>query len=221
MGFVVGSLRCGSSDRGQRGRVICEVAGGERVKVSRREVLFGAAGLVSLSVGGEVLAEEETSELVWKGPSSLGYTFKYPPAWTATKKQIKTHASEVLVVKDGTSAQVGLVVDPVKINSLKEFGSPEQVADKVLGVEKKKDGTLSVRTLALGSFDRDGLTYYDIEYEVENTRGMKRYISRLTINDKNLYVFTGQAKIADFSSSEAELRKVLSSLYVKKSYNNS
>lgn len=68
--------------------------------------------------------------------------YRYPPEWTATKKQIKTHVSEVLVVKDGTSAQVGLVVDPVKINSLKEFGSPEQVADKVLGVEKKKDGTL-------------------------------------------------------------------------------
>mmetsp|Transcript_10829 Transcript_10829/g.45100 ORF Transcript_10829/g.45100 Transcript_10829/m.45100 type:complete len:144 (-) Transcript_10829:2469-2900(-) len=142
MGFVVGSLGCGSSVRGHRGRVICEVGGGERVKVSRREVLFGAAGLVSLAVGGEVLAEEETPELVWKGPSSLGYSFKYPPEWTATKKQIKTHVSEVLVVKDGTSAQVGLVVDPVKINSLKEFGSPEQVADKVLGVEKKKDGTL-------------------------------------------------------------------------------
>lgn len=34
----------------------------------------------------------------------------------------------------------GVVVDPVKINKLEDFGTAEVVAEKVLNVEKKKDG---------------------------------------------------------------------------------
>lgn len=81
------------------------------------------------------------------GPLSLGYSFAYPTTWSAAKKPIKTHLSEVIVsAPKGSSASVGLVVDgPLKIGSIEEFGTPDVVGAKVLALERKKDSTKDVR----------------------------------------------------------------------------
>lgn len=53
---------------------------------------------------------------------------------------------------------VGVVVNPVKIRSLEEFGTRENVADRLLAAERAKESTLNVeidrsysRTLSSGS----------------------------------------------------------------------
>lgn len=53
---------------------------------------------------------------------------------------------------------VGVVINPVKVRSLEEFGTREKVADRLLSAEREKESTLNVeidrsysRTLSSGS----------------------------------------------------------------------
>mmetsp|Transcript_11792 Transcript_11792/g.35963 ORF Transcript_11792/g.35963 Transcript_11792/m.35963 type:complete len:228 (-) Transcript_11792:1027-1710(-) len=226
MAFV-GSVGCA---RVQRRAVVCSAEGSERDNVqsqSRRAVLRTGLSLLPLPIfvltgTQDSFADVQTETLpeTWKGPQDLGFKFSYPSGWIAEKKKIKTHSSEVLVKKENSSARVGLVVDPVKINTLTEFGAPDDVAKKVLGVESKKEGTKRIDTIQTQLFQKDGLTWYEVEYEVENKRGAYHYIADMVINDKNLYVMTAQSKIDEFPMREAILREILNSFNVKPSYNN-
>jgi hypothetical protein len=154
-----------------------------------------------------------TRQLVeYHGPVSLGYSFSYPAkGWSVKKKPIKTHMSEVLLQMSSgpASTSAGVTVDAVKISDIKEFGSPDEVGDKVVKLEKRKDNVLDASLRSAAKADAGDLTYYVLEYTVESGRGLKTYLAKATITGGNLFVFTAQAKSADF---EGEAGLILSAM---------
>ena len=93
-------------------------------------------------------------------------------------------------------------MDPVKINSLEEFGTPEQVAERVLAVERTRDGVKSVTlrqvpapcipsrlrrahashhstarhpTAPQVASEPGPPSYYVVEYLTDSSRGIKVY----------------------------------------------
>ena len=62
-------------------------------------------------------------------------------------QQIMIYAgADVLFV--GKGADVGVTVSPIRINSLREFGTVEAVGDRLLGAEKAKAGPWLMHALA-------------------------------------------------------------------------
>lgn len=139
-------------------------------------------------------------------------TFAYPEDFVVTSKPLKTHLVERNVKSEtirGFSA--GLAVDPIKLASLEAFGTPEYVGDRVVDVERRKDGVLEVKLLGTGATREDGVSYYTIEYTSESTRGNNHIISTVAVRNNKLYVFTTQSKQADFEALESSLREMASS----------
>lgn len=136
------------------------------------------------------------------------------------KKPIRTHLSEVIVTDPNNSyTSAGIVVDAVKIDAIDNFGTPELVADRVVSMETKKDSVNSAFVHSAKSFVNADLTYYVLDYTVDSSRGVKRYLAKATVTARNLYVFTAQTKAENFdSSTEQVLSKMLQSFTVVKQY---
>nr|CAN63668.1 hypothetical protein VITISV_011517 [Vitis vinifera] len=85
---------------------------------------------------------------------------------------------------------VGVVVSPVRLESLKQFGSPQFVADKVIQAEKRKESTKDVELIGVAErSSQGGLQVYEFEYIIDSTRGgMKRIFSAAFVNSKKLYL---------------------------------
>lgn len=169
-----------------------------------------------------VMAEEgDVAAAEWQvaGVAEAAYTFQHPPGFVPYSKPLKTHLSELNLKCDGVRGYVvGVAVDPVKLASLESFGDPAFVADKIIGVERKKDGVLSADLLG-SSADKDtaGKTYYEVEYASENVHsGLNHYISRIAIQDEKLYVFTAQSKEKDYSPERAgEMKRIVKSFQLR------
>ncbi len=98
----------------------------------------------------------------------------------------------------------------MRINNIREFATADGLAEKVLAVEKAKDGVFEVEKIAASEFlipiitqeknDKNDmntevlLPVYDIEYKVDSSRGENYYDIRTTIFDKKLYILTCQSK---------------------------
>ncbi len=207
-------------------------AGGTASAVSRRSVL---QGVVALSVSGPLLvaqipafaegaveADETEDFAEYRGPLSLGFSFRYPADWNVKKKPIKTHLSEVIVSSNkAASTSAGLVVDMVKINSIENFGTAQDVGKKVVDLEMKKDSVSNAQLLSSMAEKKDpnGLTYYLVDYTVESSRGAKHYLAKATITAQQLYVFTAQSKTDDFEGeTETILKRMVDSFTVKPQY---
>jgi PsbP len=157
----------------------------------------------------------------YRGPLSLGFSFKYPAdGWIVKKKPIKTHMAEILVASTASgrsSSSAGVTVDAVKIGKVEEFGTAEEVGAKVVAVEQKKDSVMTATLVSADADEKDGLTYYVVEYTVDGGRGLKRFVAKVTITGGNLYVFTAQAKQADFDGSDGlVLEQMVESFHVTK-----
>ena len=190
---------------------------------SRRSFLKSAVALVSISsipVTHRAFAEPDLELVSYKGPISLGFSFSYPPQWPVKKKPIKTHLSEVLVSNpDDSSTTAGIVVDAVKIDSIDNFGTPQAVGDKVVQIESKKDNVNSAKVVSATSFTKDRLLYYLIDYVVDSSRGIKRYVAKVTVTGKQLYVFTVQAKVDNFEGdTKSTLSRMVESFNVVPQY---
>lgn len=181
---------------------VASLAVGESPATRRRCLQAVAA----LNVG---VARAEDAELLTS--ASGDFEFRYPATYAIKSKPVKTHLEEV-IVKSG-KRQIGVVVDPIKIDSLEDFGSPEFVGNRVVQAEKRRDGVtdatlLDARRLADGT--------YRIDYTNQSTRGDTRYLSRIAVANGRLYVMTCQAKIDDFAVAESGLRLGLDSFVVRK-----
>lgn len=53
-------------------------------------------------------------------------------------------------------------MDPVKIESLEKFGTPDEVGARVMRVEQGKDGTLDTKLLAATSEKQGDLSLYTL-----------------------------------------------------------
>lgn len=122
----------------------------------------------------------------------FGYTITPPPSFTTSNKPLKTHLDEINFSGDVRGYTLGVTVDPVRIKSIREFGTPEEVAARVVTAELNRDGVFEV-TLAKDPVE-DASGCYDIEYISDGKRGIKRFVTRIYIRDGFLYVLTAQSK---------------------------
>ncbi|GJN02899.1 hypothetical protein PR202_ga20290 [Eleusine coracana subsp. coracana] len=116
-----------------------------------------------------------------------GFTLLKPASWSKVEKAGAT----ALFQQEGKgSNNIGVVVNPVRLNSLTEFGTPQFVADRLLQAEKKKESTKSAEVTCVGERSgHDGLKVYEIEYTLDSTRGgMKRIFTAAFVASKKLYL---------------------------------
>jgi len=116
---------------------------------------------------------------------------------------------------------VGYTEDPVKINNIKDFTTPQGLSEKVSNVEKSKEGVFEVDVISYREnttpvSSNGNFPSYDLEYKIDSryylllillmlmlllllllfniSRGKNHYVIRSTVVDKKLYVFTAQCK---------------------------
>ncbi|XP_047067425.1 psbP domain-containing protein 2, chloroplastic-like [Lolium rigidum] len=116
-----------------------------------------------------------------------GFTLLKPASWPKVEKAGAT----ALFQQEGKgSNNIGVVVSPVRLSSLTDFGTPQFVADRLLQAEKKKESTKSAEVISTGERSgHDGLTVYEIEYSLDSTRGgMKRIFTAAFVASRKLYL---------------------------------
>ena len=141
--------------------------------------------------------------------AALGVRLAYPADWAAAPKPVKTHQYEALLEAPAPrGVKLGLTVDPVKIDSLEQFGTLATVTDRVLTVEEGRDGVTDVKLRGAAEERPAGTLYYAITYEVTSSRGKKVYLCRYAIARGRLFVLQLQAP-ADTWDADAGVRDAL------------
>jgi len=136
------------------------------------------------------------------------FTFRYPESFKVSEKMlgltVKTHEYEVFLKSEYVKGfNAGVTVDKVKIKDIREFSSPVDLAARVIDVEKKKDADWYIieprRTKVLDAVQQESSPIsYILNYQVDSSRGFKRYIVKTAVNNKMLYVFTVQCNEESF-----------------------
>uniref|UniRef100_A0A0F7CYP3 PsbP domain-OEC23 like protein n=1 Tax=Pelargonium fulgidum TaxID=73198 RepID=A0A0F7CYP3_9ROSI len=132
-------------------------------------------------------AYAEELELQRYTDSNEGFTLLIPSSFNKVEKAGAT----VLFEEEGKgSNNVGVVVNPVRLSSLGEFGTPEFVVEKLIQAEKRKESTKDAEVIGVAERSgQGGLQVYEFEYKVDSTRGgMKRIFSAAFVASKKLYL---------------------------------
>ena len=132
----------------------------------------------------------------------FSYTVTPPPSFVASNKPLKTHLDEInFAPPDVRGYTLGITVDPVRISSIQQFGTPEEVAARVVTAEVNRDGVFEV-TLAKDPKEdvASGGGGYDIEYISDGKRGRKRFVTRIYVRGGFLYVLTVQSKESEYDA---------------------
>ena len=165
-----------------------------------------AAALATPQPRAAPLAPPGAAELA---DAALGFRLAYPADWSAAPKPVKTHQYEALLEAPAPrGVKLGLTVDPVKIDSLEQFGTLATVTDRVLTVEEGRDGVTDVKLRGAAEERPAGTLYYAIVYEVTSSRGKKVYLCRYAIARGRLFVLQLQAP-ADTWDADAGVRDAL------------
>lgn len=115
-----------------------------------------------------------------------GFSLLKPSNWN---KVDKAGATVLFEDPDVRTNSIGVVVNPVRISSLKDFGTPQDVADKLLQAERKKPSTNDVQLIRIEERAIHGdIPLYELEYSLDSTRGIKRVLSAVTVASKKLYL---------------------------------
>lgn len=154
-------------------------------------------------------AQASTDEVFVKTTADFSYAISPPPSFDVTNKPLKTHLEEVNFVSSSTKGyQFGVTVDPVRINSLKEFGTPEEVAARVVVAEVNRDGVFDV-TLVNDPVETNGS--YLLNYLSQGKRGDKHFVCKIEVLKNKLYVLTAQAKEENYADVKDELMATVNS----------
>ena len=111
-------------------------------------------------------------------------------------------------------------MDPVRINNIRDFTTPDGLAEKVLNVERSKDGVFEVEKVASSETnlpigeEKKLIPAYDIEYKVDSSRGKNHYDIRTTVHDKKLYILTCQCKESTFPQVHDTIRNIIDSFSI-------
>ncbi|XP_010557297.1 PREDICTED: psbP domain-containing protein 2, chloroplastic [Tarenaya hassleriana] len=119
--------------------------------------------------------------------SREGFTLLVPSSWIKVEK---TGATVLFEQADKGRNNVGVVVNPVRIKSLAEFGPPQFVVDKLIQAEKRKESTKDAEVVSVAErTGKRGLPVYEFEYKLDSTRGgMKMIFSAAFVNSNKLYL---------------------------------
>ncbi|KAM5577865.1 psbP domain-containing protein 2, chloroplastic [Rosa sericea] len=147
--------------------------------------LFAAVFLNGVLPNSPIFAQE--LELERYTDSKEGFTLLRPSSWI---KVDKAGATALFEEASNGSNNAGIVVNPVRLNTLGEFGSPQFVADKLIQAEKRKESTKDAEVIGVAERSgKDGLQVYEFEYKIDSTRGgMKRIFSAAFVASKKLYL---------------------------------
>ena len=85
-----------------------------------------------------------------------------------------------------------------------QFGTPEEVAAKVVTAEVNRDGVFEV-TLVTDPVENPENGSYEINYLSNGKRGDKHFLATILIEQGKLYVVTAQVLEADYKDKETEL----------------
>ncbi|MCO5568810.1 hypothetical protein L7F22_022510 [Adiantum nelumboides] len=138
-----------------------------------------------------------------------GFTVLKPSQWSKIEK-----AGATVLFEDPQSKgnNIGVVVNPVRISSLSEFGTVDIVADKLLQAEKRKSSTNDVQLIKVDERQaHGGAPLYQLEYKLDSSRGVKRILSAVTVASKKLYILN----VAYVDTSEKPLQPDMASLLEK------
>ncbi|KAH7439047.1 hypothetical protein KP509_04G042500 [Ceratopteris richardii] len=115
-----------------------------------------------------------------------GFSLLKPTSWSKIEK---AGASVLFEDPESKGNNVGVVVNPVRISSLRDFGNVEIVANKLLQAEKKKGTTNDVQLIKTSERQANrGVPLYQLEYKLDSARGIKRILSAVTVASKKLYI---------------------------------
>ncbi|KAL0027494.1 hypothetical protein WJX77_005662 [Trebouxia sp. C0004] len=179
----------GSDTASEQGRLL------DRTAVNRRS-LGVAAVILSFMTPLQTLAEttglSQQPGLVEYINPKQGYRIDRPSSWEQTSKA----GADVLFADPAKkSTTIGVTVSPIKIAGLEQFGDVETVRKKLMNTEKQKESTKDVSLVQESSRKgKSGILIYDIEYELDSTRGRKRILSSVGIAQKKLFIFNGNLK---------------------------
>lgn len=159
---------------------------------TRREGLISLALLVATmaSAHGNAGAQDEKSmpSLEKFIDEKEGFSLLKPSNWN---KVDKAGATVLFEDPDVRTNNIGVVVNPVRISSLKDFGTPQDVADKLLQAERKKPSTNDVQLIRIEERAIHGdIPLYELEYSLDSSRGIKRVLSAVTVASKKLYLLS-------------------------------
>ena len=110
----------------------------ELKKCISNALLISAASSLSLLLCSSTMANAVELE---NYSTTADYSFGYSSDFKSAPKLVKTHQDEVFYKSKSIKGfNAGLTVDPVKIKSLKEFASSSELENKLVAVEKGKEG---------------------------------------------------------------------------------
>ncbi|KAG7982842.1 hypothetical protein I3843_04G073400 [Carya illinoinensis] len=137
-----------------------------------------------------------------------GFTLLRPSSWIQVDK---AGAAVLFEEANKGSNNVGVVVNPVRLTSLGEFGSPQFVVDKLIQAERRKESTNDAEVIsATERSSQGGLQVYEFEYKVDSTRGgIKRIFSAAFVASKKLYLLNIAHSDKPESPLDVHTRKML------------
>ncbi|XP_034900669.1 psbP domain-containing protein 2, chloroplastic-like [Populus alba] len=140
--------------------------------------------------------------------SNEGFTLRRPSSYVQVDK---AGATVLFEEANKESNNIGVVVTPVRLTSLGEFGSPQFVADKLIQAEKKRESTKDAEVISVAERSgHGGLQVYEFEYKVDSTRGgMKMIFSAAFVSSKKLYLLNITHSDKTESPLEAHTRTIL------------
>ncbi|KAG6396263.1 hypothetical protein SASPL_142409 [Salvia splendens] len=165
---------------------------------------FGVSRLLSMS---EAMAEPALELYRYTDPKE-GFTLLVPSSYVKVDK-----AGATVLFEDANKKanNVGVVVDPTRISSLGEFGTPQFVVDKLIQAERRKESTKEAEVVSVSERSGEGgAQVYEFEYKLDSTRGgMKRVFSAAVVASKRLYLLNITHSDSAESPLDMDTRNVL------------
>ncbi|CAI5994499.1 unnamed protein product [Closterium sp. NIES-65] len=129
------------------------------------------------------------------------FSIRVPAAW---EQRDKAGATALFANPERRGDTLGVVVNPVRVRSLRDFGDIDYVATRLLDAERRKESTKSAEILSQRVKElAGGIPLYQIEYALASTRGSKRILTAVTIADRKLYIVN--IAVADSESEPVDL----------------
>lgn len=176
----------------------------DRRQFIKTSIAFGALLPFAACADDTDFVDDESIIYASEG-KDFGYLFRPPEGFKKGNKPLKTHLDEINFSREGERGYTfGITVDPVRIESLKGFGTPSEVAARVVGAEVVRDGVFDV-TLVSDAVEESDTGYYAIDYVSSGKRGVKHFVTRIYILNQKLYVLTAQCKEDEFKEREKEM----------------
>jgi len=130
------------------------------------------------------------------GSFKLSLSLPSSDQFSLKQKPLKTHAEELTFCPSDSSERCsaktfGVTVDPVKIKSLSEFGSPEEIVERIADAERGRDGIFEVKVAGFAPVKGGGV---DVDYISKGKRGEKFVSTRTYVLNQKLFVFTSSVK---------------------------